>query len=168
MDQKTPTIRLATDADYDNIYAIWLEGIENSFDRSPEDHPHIEAKFRQNFEQRHGIFNFWVATDAEGHILGWQSLTKFSNNPFCQTTHAESSTYLAKQTRFKGLGKQLLAHALQEAEKSSLEYVMGFVSLANEAAKKATRETGWIEVGAIPRSKKGKNTFTKSLIVRPV
>lgn len=162
------TIRLAFDNDFESIYQIWLEGIENSFDFAQIDETEIKGKFKDNFQDRNGIFNFWVATDVDNKILGWQSLVKYSNNPFRQNTYAESSTYITRNTRFKGVGKVLLDYVMKEAEKSTLEYVIGFVSLTNDAARKITEETGWIEVGEIPKSKKGKNKFPKSFLVRPV
>lgn len=165
---KNVAIRLALDNDFESIYQIWLEGIENSFDAKRFDQNELKQKFKDNFEKREGIFNYWVATDFESNILGWQSLIKFSNNPFRQNTYAESSTYITKNTRFKGLGKMLLDYVMQEAEKSSLEYVIGFVSLSNDAARKITEETGWVKVGIMPNSKKGENKFLKSFLVRPV
>lgn len=161
------TIRLAEDADFDRIYEIWTEGVENSFDVRQFDEVDLKEKFRQNFNDRQGIFNFWIAVGPEDTILGWQSLIRVSNNPFRQHTMAESSTYVSKNNRFKNLGKILLDHVLQEAENSSLEYVIGFVALNNEAAKKITRETGWIELGAMPLSKSNKE-LPKSFLVRPV
>jgi L-amino acid N-acyltransferase YncA len=161
------SIRIATDDDFEAILLIWLEGINNSFDISKSDKEKILEKFRYNFNQRHGIFNFWVAVDSENKIWGWQSLIKTSNNPFRENTFAESSTYISRGNRFKGIGKLLLEFVINEAEKSKLEYIVGFVSLENNAAKKITQETGWIEVGKIPDSKKG-NNIQKSFIIRPV
>lgn len=165
---ETINIRLALEEDFETIYAIWLEGIENSFDRKAADEQAVRQKFRSNFQERQGIFNYWVAVGARQDILGWQSLIRYSNNPFRQNTYAESSTYIAKQARASGVGKLLLEHMLREAEKSELEYVVGFVSLTNAAARKITEETGWIEVGVVPASKKGDYIFCKSFIMRPV
>lgn len=170
MDNKLDTIsiRLALDEDFETIYAIWLDGIENSFDKKAIDEQAVRQKFRSNFQERQGIFNYWLAVDGEQNILGWQSLIRYSNNPFRQDTYAESSTYIAKHTRTQGIGKLLLEHMLKEAEKSKLEYVIGFVSLTNAAARKITEETGWMEVGIIPPPKKGDYIFPKSFLVRPV
>lgn len=161
-------IRLAQDEDFEQILSIWFEGIGNSFNIENAHIEIVKEKFTSNFFQRQGIFNFWVAVDKREKILGWQSLIKCFYNPFRQNTYAESSTYIAKSTRFKGLGKLLLDFVMKEAEKSELEYVIGFVALKNEVAKKITMETGWIEVGKIPSSKKYENEFPKSFLIRPV
>ena len=165
---ETLHIRLATDEDFESIFQIWLAGIGNSFDPELAATPQVQEKFTENFRQREGIFNFWVAVDPGGQIIGWQSLIKNSNNPFRANLHAESSTYIAQGTRYKGVGKMLLDYVIKEAEKSSLEYVTGFVSMTNDAARKITQETGWIEVGILPPSAKGENKFPKSFWVRPV
>lgn len=161
-------IRLAVDSDFETIFSIWLDGISNSFDSHKASEDGIKSKFLSNFKSREGIFNFWVAEDIDNNILGWQSLIKASNNPFKANTYAESSTYISKTNRLKGVGKALLEFVMIEAEKSNLEYVIGFISLENEGAKKITQETGWIIVGEIPASKKGNNNIKKSFLVRPV
>jgi len=168
IENKTIQIRLATDKDFEPIYSIWLDGIGNSFEYNEFDKDNLKEKFTSNFNERRGIFNFWVAVDRENNIWGWQSLIKISNNPFRQNTYAESSTYISKSNRFKGVGKALLEFVMLEAEKSDLEYVFGFVAIENEAAKKITEETGWLNIGEIPPSKKGKNRIIKSFLVRPV
>ena len=161
-------IRLATDDDFETIYLIWLDGIKNSFDDNLIDQHTLREKFSSNFNQRQGVFNFWVAVDTENKIWGWQSLVRCLNHPFKDNTYAESSTYLSIENRFKGLGKLLLEYVLKEAEKSSLEYVIGFVATNNVAAKKITKATGWIEVGIMPPSKSSKSNLTKAFLVRPV
>ncbi|SDE31392.1 GNAT family N-acetyltransferase [Niabella drilacis] len=161
-------IRLAEDKDFEQILAIWLEGVGNSFDDKKFDMEIVKEKFAFNFFERRGIFNFWVAVDQNDKTLGWQSLIKTSSNPFRQNTLAESSTYIAKDTRFKGLGEILLDYVMQEAEKSELEYVIGFVSVSNKPARKITAQTGWVEIGIVPPSKKNSNKFEKIFMVRPV
>ncbi|ANI90231.1 hypothetical protein A9P82_13590 [Arachidicoccus ginsenosidimutans] len=161
-------IRLAEDEDFEQIFSIWLEGIYNSFEDDNIDLDTVKKKFSSNFFQREGIFNFWVAVDEEDKVLGWQSLIKCISHPVKENIYAESSTYISKNIRSDGLGKLLLDFVIQEAEKSSLEYIIGFVSLTNEAARKITSQTGWIEIGIIPPSKKGSNKFQKIFMIRPV
>jgi len=161
-------IRLATDNDFEDIFSIWLDGINTSFDKELIEENTLKEKFSLNYSSRQGIFNFWVAVDNQNNVLGWQSLIKTSNNPFRENTFAESSTYISNENRYKGVGKLLLDFVMKEAEKSPLEYVIGFVSIHNEAAKKITQETGWVEVGQMPPSKSNNSNILKSFLVRPV
>lgn len=160
-------IRLAADDDFETILSIWLNGINAMVDERSNQES-FKAKFSANFFQRNGIFNFWVAVDEDDIIYGWQSLIKIFYHPFRQDTYAESSTYIAKNHRFNGIGKKLLEFVLKEAEESSLEYVIGFVSLANEAARKITKETGWIEIGQLPDLRTKQRNILKSILIRPV
>ena len=160
-------IRLAEDRDFEQILSIWLEGIGNSFDEANFDMEMVKGKFKANFFKRQGIFNFWVAVDENDTVLGWQCLTKCLSHPFKETVYAESSTYIAKNIRYEGLGKLLIGLVMREAEKSELEYVIGFVGVNNKAARRITAQTGYIEVGIVPPSKKDNNKFQKIFMVRP-
>ncbi|HVW99908.1 MAG TPA: GNAT family N-acetyltransferase [Candidatus Babeliaceae bacterium] len=161
-------IRLALDDDFETIFSIYRQGMENSFSIEEFNMNELTVKFRQNFSSRHGICNFWVAVDFSKNILGWQSLIQSSNNPFRENLYAESSTYIAKDNRFKGVGKALLAHAVSEAEKSHLHYLIGFVTVDNAASVKIVKETGWIGLGVIPPNSKSSNKFPQMLFVRPL
>lgn len=121
-------IRLANDEDFETIFQIWLDGVDNSFDTTLFDADVIREEFTKNFNKRIDIFNFWVAGN-NNEILGWQSLIKTSNNPFRKNLFAESSTYISKHCRLKGVGKMLIDYVMKEAEKSELEFVTGFVSV---------------------------------------
>lgn len=161
-------IRIAIQEDLPKVLSIWLDGIINSFDPDTISQAELEADFTSNFDQRAGIFNFWVAEDNENNILGWQSLIRTSNNPFRKNNYAESSTYISMDNRYKGLGKDLLQHVINEAENSPLEYIVGFISITNTAALRITKETGWIEVGLIPPSAKSKYKISKLFLVKPL
>ena len=52
------TIRLAEDKDFEQVFAIWLEGISVSFDASTLNEAEVREKFRTNFLSRSGIFNY--------------------------------------------------------------------------------------------------------------
>jgi len=165
---ETPiNIRLANDEDFATIYEIWLDGIENSFNPNSIDGETLHQRFKRNFQARQGIFNYWIV-EADRRLLGWQSLIKSAHNPFREDNWAESSTYIAKDNRVKGIGEALIKHAIREAEKSQLEYIVGYVAVDNIGARKITQRNGWIEVGEIPPSKKYKNGKRKLLLIRPV
>lgn len=139
-------VRLATDDDFKNIFSIWLDGIENSFDASRIDTSSLRQRFQRNFSQRSGIFNFWVAVDENQNIVGWQCLIKPSNNPLREDISAESSTYIASNCRYTGTGQMLLAHVIKEAENTDLEYIIAFVATTNSAAEKSLMKQGGLRL----------------------
>lgn len=148
-------IRPATSTDYQSIYEIWLEGIANSFSIENYNLEEVSKKFRRNFDERNSIFNFWVAVNDSGDIMGWQSLIPFSNNPFRMIEYAESSTYISLHQRKMNLGSQLLAHALGEAKKNGLKFVVGFVASNNHSVIRLTQEIGFKLVGEMPNTEQG-------------
>ena len=159
-------IRLATDDDLNRIFEIWLQGTGDVF--TGDDLKNAKRKFESNFYCRNGIFNFWVAEDKSGVIQGWQSLLPCSNNPLRHNKMAESSTYLSEEFKFKGIGKLLLHTAISEAEKSDLEYIIGYVSENNSASLKLTQEAGWNRLGLLPASQKTKGSPNKFIMVKVV
>lgn len=159
-------IRLAKDQDFTSIFSIWLEGLKSSFDYVEINNENLRKKFEDNFVARQGIFNYWVATDNDDNIVGWQSLLKVLTHPFKEDTFAESSTYISKNNHYKGVGKLLLSNAINEASASELEYIIGFVAINNEAAKKICRETGWQEIGILPLGRKYNLNKQKIIFIR--
>lgn len=163
------SIREATDTDFQEIEQIWISGIRNSFDVSNEEIVNqAHKKFRANFFARTKTYNFWLAIGEENRILGWQALLPVSNNPFREKLLAESSTYIAPDQQGNGIGKKLLEHAIAEAAKSNLEYLLGFVAQSNTAAKQITQETGWITLGELPARQKQNEKFKKLVLIRPI
>lgn len=135
------TIRPATPADFNAIYAIWLEGIAHSF--AGFAHPvDLREQFEHTFTSCRLPFGFWVAEEA-GLVLGWQSLLPCTGNPLKRQLLAESSTYVAGGTRSKGVGEALLRRALAEAEARELQFVLGWVLAGNEPMRVLTRRCGF-------------------------
>lgn len=123
------TIRPATPADFNAIYAIWLEGIAHSF--AGFAHPaDLREQFHHNFISCHPPFGFWVAEEDE-LVLGWQSLLPCTSNPLKRHLLAESSTYLGDGGRGRGVGELLLRRALAEARDSGLRFVVAYTLVEN-------------------------------------
>jgi L-amino acid N-acyltransferase YncA len=162
------SVRLANDSDFEQIFEIWTSGIQNSFDTSSVDIKDVKEKFLSIFMLRQGIFNYWVALDEFDKIVGWQSFSKTTQNPLKDWQYAESSTYVHKDYRKLGIADLLVDTAMDEAEKSQLQYVIAYVSLTNDIIRKMAIAKGWTEVGVLPSSKKSDNKFPKLFIVRPV
>ena len=69
----------AISTDYQSIYEFWLEGIANSFSIENYNLEEVSKKFRRNFDERNSIFNFWVAVNDSGDIMGWQSPVSYTH-----------------------------------------------------------------------------------------
>lgn len=138
------TVRLATPADFEAIYAIWLEGIARSFAgfERPAD---LREQFYQNFAACCPPFAFWVA-EREGQVVGWQSLLPCTSNPLKRKLLAESSTYVASNWQGCGAGELLLRWALQDAAGRGLQFVHGYVRHGSARLARLVQECGFVLV----------------------
>jgi len=150
-----PPIRLrdATNDDADAIVEIWRKGMSVSLGFGA-DFPEAEPYFRQCIQEQSDTSKFWVATDHAGKVLGWQSLRPTRANPIMRNLVAESSTYVDHTYETRGVGTALLQIAMQHADRSSLHYVIGYMSTNNSRMRSIVSKAGWVEVGTVPPSRK--------------
>ena len=91
----------------------------------------------------------WVVEDA-GRVIAWLSFSDFYGRPAYQRT-SEVSIYLDEAARGKGLGKKLLAAALEAAPKLGIDTVLGFVFGHNEPSVRLFQAFGFAAWGTLPR-----------------
>ena len=101
----------------------------------------MREQFEHNFTGCRPPFGFWVVEEA-GLVLGWQSLLPCTSNPLKRHLLAESSTYVAADTRHRGLGERLLRWALAEAGPGGLQFVLGWVLAGNEPMRRLVSRCG--------------------------
>ena len=94
----------------------------------------------------------WVVEDPQqaGRVIAWLSFSDFYGRPAYLRT-AEVSIYLDEAARGKGLGKQLLAAALEAAPGLAIDTVLGFIFGHNEASLRLFRSFGFADWGVLPR-----------------
>src|SRR5688572_31066489 len=97
-------IRLAQLNDAEAIAAIYNEAILTSTATFDTETKSIEERqaWLKSHDARHPV---WVA-EMEGKVVGWASLTKWSDRPAYADT-AETSFYVASQYRGRGIGRKL-------------------------------------------------------------
>lgn len=159
-------IRLAEDEDFEQIYKIWMDGIASSFVETPRPE-NLEELFKQNFDNRNGHFNFWVAYE-ELEILGWVSLLPCTVNPLKKNTVAEISVYVAKEYNNNHLATTIMKKAFTDVKNSSLKFIFGYVLVSNKAIIKAGAENDVIEYGRIPASEKVPKSDEKIILIHKV
>jgi L-amino acid N-acyltransferase YncA len=91
----------------------------------------------------------WVVEDG-GQVMAWLSFSDFYGRPAYLRT-AEVSIYLDERARGKGLGKQMLAAALDAAPALDIDTVLGFVFGHNEASLRLFGSFGFAAWGTLPR-----------------
>ncbi|WP_017773899.1 GNAT family N-acetyltransferase [Paraburkholderia kururiensis] len=91
----------------------------------------------------------WVVEEA-GRVVAWLSFSDFYGRPAYRYT-SEVSIYLDEAVRGKGLGRQLLAAALQAAPGLGIHSVLGFIFGHNEPSLRLFRGYGFETWGTLPR-----------------
>ncbi|HTH59390.1 MAG TPA: GNAT family N-acetyltransferase [Paraburkholderia sp.] len=92
----------------------------------------------------------WVVEDDAGRVIAWLSFSDFYGRPAYRHT-SEVSIYLDEAARGKGLGRQLLAAALDAAPALDIHTVLGFVFGHNEPSMRLFRSFGFADWGTLPR-----------------
>ncbi|TAL94627.1 MAG: N-acetyltransferase family protein [Paraburkholderia sp.] len=143
---------LYRDATFDDLPAI--VAIYNSTVPSRQVTADLEPV---SIESRHAWFHahgpnarpLWVVEEA-GRVIAWLSFSDFYGRPAYSRT-AEVSIYLDEAARGKGLGKKLLAAALETAPALKIDTVLGFVFGHNEPSMRLFHSFGFADWGTLPR-----------------
>ncbi|MBO9729892.1 MAG: N-acetyltransferase [Chitinophaga sp.] len=90
----------------------------------------------------------WMV-DLDGQNVGWMSFQSFYGRPAYNGT-VEVSIYLAESARGKGLGKQILRHAIAVAPEFGVQTLLGFIFAHNLPSLKLFADMGFKEWAHLP------------------
>ncbi len=141
---KMLTIRPVKLDDLDAITDIYNEAIlttDATFDTEP----------KTNTEQRvwvanHGPKNPILVAELDGDVVGWASLSQWSDRCAYSDT-AEISLYVKEEFRSQGIGKRLLEEIIQEGEKVGLHTVIARVAEGNTQSVHLHEGVGFEHIG---------------------
>jgi L-amino acid N-acyltransferase YncA len=142
-------IRDARETDLGRIVAIYNEAIparRATADTEPVSPASRQAWFREHTSERRPL---WVA-EREGAIVGWLSFQSFYGRPAYAAT-AEVSLYVSGMAQRAGVGRQLLAHAVERAPGLGLATLLAFVFGHNEPSVRLFEAHGFARWGHLPR-----------------
>ncbi|MCX6003822.1 MAG: GNAT family N-acetyltransferase [Chloroflexi bacterium] len=141
-----PEIRKATPSDVTGIAEIYNEAIlttDASFDVEPKT---IEEQERW-FEE-HGSKNPILVAEINGRVVGWASLSQWSNRCAYSNT-AEISLYIKDGFRNRGIGKKLMRIILAEGEKVGLHTIITRITSGNIISVNLHKQFGFENVGVM-------------------
>jgi phosphinothricin acetyltransferase len=144
--QDAITIRRATLQDADAIAAIYNEAVQNStatFDtesKTEED----RREWLESHDDRHPV----LVAECDGQIVGWASLSKWSDRPAYADT-AESSFYVSEQHRGRGIGRALKVRMIEEARQAGLHTILARVAEGSAASLHLNEALGFERVGTM-------------------
>jgi phosphinothricin acetyltransferase len=135
-------------------------------DLRPSDWPEVARIYREGIETGNATFETevpaWEEWDAahlpahrfvaerDGRVAGWVALLPVSQRP-CYTGVAEVSAYVAEEARSQGVGRELLAAAIESSERGGIWTLQTSVFPENEASLRLLRRFGFREVGTRER-----------------
>lgn len=143
---KPVTIRPAQISDAAEIRDIYNEAIATTtatFDTQPKTLAERQA-WIESHDDRHPI----LVAELDMHVVGWASLTRWSDRPAYDGT-AETSFYVAAEARGRGIGRLLKQHLIEEARRCGYRTLLARVAEGNAASIHLNEQFGFQHVGTM-------------------
>jgi len=111
----------------------------------------VSVQSRVNWFNDHSSHKrpLWVIENETNKIIGWISFQSFYGRPAYDAT-AEISIYLDESVRGKGVGKKVLAHAIQSCAALKIKTILGYIFSHNEPSIKLFESFGFNVWGVFP------------------
>jgi phosphinothricin acetyltransferase len=141
-----PKIRQATTADVPAITEIYNEAVlttDASFDTVPKT---IRAQMK--WFKEHGSKNPILVAETDNKIVGWASLSKWSDRSAYANT-AEISLYIKEAFRYQGIGKILMPAILAAGEKAGLHTIIARITSSNNVSIHLHKQFGFEHIGTM-------------------
>src|SRR4051812_46248745 len=146
MNGESITIRHAVIGDAAAIAGIYNEAILTTtatFDTEPKS---IEERteWLRSHDERHPV----LVAVAEGAIVGWASLSRWSDRAAYDDT-AETSFYVHSAARGRGIGRKLKAATIQEAQRLGYHTLIARVAEGSHESLHLNESAGFAHVGTL-------------------
>ncbi|MGA9405566.1 MAG: N-acetyltransferase family protein [Bacteroidota bacterium] len=139
-------IRQAMPEDIEAITAIYNEAILTTtatFDTEPKTIAE-RLEWLKTHDKRHPV----LVAIIEGRLVGWASLTKWSDRPAYDDT-AETSFYVKSEYRGQGIGRMLKEAIIEEARKLHFHTLIARVAEGSQESLHLNESVGFIHVGTM-------------------
>jgi len=149
MDARATIIRDAREADLARIVAIYNEAVPGR--RATADTEPVSVQSRLPWFHEHSPARrpLWIA-ERDGVMVGWLSFQSFYGRPAYAAT-AEVSVYVSGAAQRGGVGRCLLARAIEHAPRLGLATLLAFVFGHNEPSVRLFEAHGFTRWGHLPR-----------------
>ncbi len=140
------TIRKAMKEDVTAIAEIYNEAILNTtatFDTEPKS-AEDRMKWLKSHDKNHPV----IVAEANGKVIGWASLTQWSDRCAYDKT-SEVSVYVHHEHRGRGVGKKLLERLVAEGEKAGTHYMLARISEGNAESIHIHELFGFSKIGVM-------------------
>lgn len=142
-------IRDAVEKDLPAIVAIYNSTITDRLATADTKPVSLESRhiwFEQHSSDRRPI---WVM-ESNNIIIGWLSFQSFYGRPAYRAT-AELSIYVSGEYRRQGVGKKLLAKAIERSPELKIDTLLGFIFARNQPSLELFRQYQFQQWGYLPK-----------------
>jgi len=143
------TIRDATEADLPAIVAIYNATIAGGMATADTEPVTVDSRRDWFHEHNPNARPLWVAMWNDV-VVGWLSFQSFYGRPAYYAT-AEVSVYVSPSKQRSGIGRALLARAIEQAPRLGLKTLLGFIFGHNEPSLRLFEMFGFQRWGVLPR-----------------
>jgi len=144
-------IRIATLKDLPAIVAIYNQAVLQGNCTADIEVLHASQQKEWFFEHPPGKYPIAVMTgESEDEIWGWYSLSSHRKGRMALANVAEISYYVDSEQQRKGIGKQLMAHALLGAPKCGLHNLFAILLDTNLVSVAFLEQNGFSRWGHLP------------------
>ena len=146
-------IRIARPKDLEQIVNIYNQAITEgncTADITPLTVSQQKEWFSGHNPDKYPIYVMEEEKEEKKIITGWCSLSAHRRGRMALQHVAEISYYVEKNQRRKGIGRQLMAHALQEAPKLGLHNLFAILLDINETSIVMLEKNGFSKWGHLP------------------
>ena len=142
------TIRHAAETDLPAIVAIYNAAVPSRMATADLDPVSVESRLAWFKGRSPSQRPLWVI-EIDGIIAGWLSFQSFYGRPAYSKT-AEISIYIAPNFHRCGLGRQLLAQAINESPSLGIKSLVCFIFAHNQPSLKLFETFGFERWGHLP------------------
>ena len=140
-------IRQAKKIDLKAIVEIYNQAVINTEATFDTKSKTVESQVEW-FNEHSEKFPLMVAEGKDGRILGWASLSRWSDRCAYENT-AESSVYMNQDHQGEGIGDILMSELYRLAKKNNIHAVIARISGQNEASIHLHQKYGFEHIGTM-------------------
>ena len=103
--------------------------------------------FQEHEPDRHPIY----VAEVDGKVVGWCSLSVYRPGRSALRFTAEISCYVDGNNQQRGVGRELISHALEASASLGIRNIVAVLIDRNEASRKLVEKLGFQQWGYLPR-----------------
>lgn len=142
------TIRLADRSDWEAVIDIYNQGIDDGCNAFTS---HITVEDQKSWLENHDGREYAIfVAESESRVVGWITLSPYRKERKAFGKTGETSYYIDRQFRGRGIGGGLMEFALRKAPDYQIETLMAFLLDINSASIHLLEKYGFSRWGHFP------------------